>query len=137
MSNANDCGAAQKHGAVCWNELNVHDVERAKKFYSQTLGWSFEGMPMDGATYWIISSQGARVGGMFEMKGPELASVPEHWLTYIGVDDVDARLEKAKAAGATICKDAFEIPGVGRMAVLQQPGGAFVAWMTSKTPPSA
>ena len=136
MSNANDCGAPQKHGAVCWSELNVHDVERAKKFYSQTLGWSFEGMPMDGATYWIISSQGARVGGMFEMKGPELASVPEHWLTYIGVDDVDARLEKAKAAGATICKTAFEIPGVGRMAVLQQPGGAFVAWMTPK-PPSA
>ncbi|PWB89950.1 VOC family protein [Methylocystis sp. MitZ-2018] len=136
MSNANDCGAPPKHGAVCWNELNVHDVERTKKFYSQTLGWSFEGMPMEGFTYWIISSQGARVGGIFEMTAPELASVPEHWLTYIGVDDVDARLEKAKAAGATICKDAFEIPGVGRMAVLQQPGGAFVAWMTPAPQPN-
>ncbi len=29
MSNANDCGAPPKHGAVCWNELNVQDVQRA------------------------------------------------------------------------------------------------------------
>ena len=42
MSNANERGAAPKHGVVCWNELNVHDVERAKKFYSESLGWSFE-----------------------------------------------------------------------------------------------
>lgn len=132
MSNANECGTAPKHGVVCWNELNVQDAERAKKFYSQSLGWSFEGMPMEGFTYWIISSDDARVGGMFEMKGPEFEGVPEHWLTYIGVDDVNARLEKAKAAGATICKDAFDIPGVGRMAVLQEPGGAMVAWMTPK-----
>jgi predicted enzyme related to lactoylglutathione lyase len=137
MSNANECEAAPKHGVVCWNELNVHDVERAKKFYSQCLGWSFEAMPMEGFTYWIISSKGARVGGMFEMKGPEFEGVPERWLTYIGVDDVDARLQKAKAAGATICKDAFDIPGVGRMAVLQEPGGAFVAWMTPKPEPTA
>ena len=132
MSNADDCSAAPKHGAVCWNELNVHDVERAKTFYSQSLGWHFEGMPMQGFTYWIISADGVRVGGLFEMKGPEFEGVPEHWLTYIGVDDVDARLKKARAAGATICKDPFDIPGVGRMAVLQEPGGALVAWMTPK-----
>ncbi|TLG75594.1 VOC family protein [Methylocystis sp. B8] len=132
MSSANEPVARPKHGAICWNELNVHDVERAKKFYSESLGWSFEGMPMGGFTYWIISSHGARVGGMFEMKGPEFEGVPEHWLTYIGVDDVDARVGKAKAAGATICKDAFDIPGVGRMAVLQEPGGAIVAWMTPR-----
>ncbi len=51
MSNADDRGAAPKHGAVCWNELNVRDVERAKNFYSQSLGWDFEGMPMEGFTY--------------------------------------------------------------------------------------
>ena len=67
------------------------------------------------------------------MKGPEFEGMPERWMTYIGVDDVDARLQKAEAAGATICKDAFDIPRVGRMAVLQEPGGAFVAWMTPET----
>jgi predicted enzyme related to lactoylglutathione lyase len=72
------------------------------------------------------------VGGMFEMKGPDFANVPEHWLTYIAVDDVDARLKKATDAGAKVLKEPFDIPGVGRMAVLMEPGGATVAWMTPK-----
>ena len=49
-----------------------------------------------------------------------------------GAQNVDARLNKAVAGGAKICKDPFDIPGVGRMAVLAEPGGAVVAWMTPK-----
>ncbi|WP_363350040.1 VOC family protein [Methylocystis echinoides] len=120
------------HGVVCWSELGVHDVARAQKFYAETLGWRFEPMHMPDMTYWIIWSGEARVGGMFEMKEAVFENVPEHWLTYIAVDDVDARLARAVAAGAKICKDAFDIPGVGRMAVLAEPGGAIVAWMTPR-----
>lgn len=120
------------HGVVCWSELNVRDIARAQQFYADTLGWRFEAMAMPDMTYWIILSDAARVGGMFEMTGAQFNGVPEHWLTYIAVDDIDARLQKAVAAGAKICKDAFDIPGVGRMAVLAEPGGAVVAWMTPK-----
>ena len=127
---ANESGAP--HGVVCWSELGVHDLARAQKFYGETLGWRFEAMQMPDMTYWIIHSGAARVGGMFQMAGPQFTNVPEHWLTYIAVDDVDARLEKPVAAGATICKPAFDIPGVGRMAVLAEPGGAVVAWMTPR-----
>jgi uncharacterized protein len=123
---------AVPHGVVCWSELNVHDVARAQKFYADALGWRFEAMPMPDMTYWIIVSGETRVGGMFEMKAAQLDGVPEHWLTYIAVDDIDARLQKAVDAGAMICKEAFDIPNVGRMAVLAQPGGAIVAWMTPK-----
>ena len=120
------------HGVVCWSELVVRDIARAQKFYADTLGWRFEAMPAPDMIYWIIMSADARVGGMFEMTGPQFDGVPEHWLTYIAVDDIDARLKKAVGAGAKICKDAFDIPGVGRMAVLAEPGGAVVAWMTPK-----
>jgi hypothetical protein len=120
------------HGVVCWSELNVRDSTRARKFYADTLGWRFELMAAPGMTYWIILSGDMRVGGLFEMKGPDFEGVPEHWLTYIAVDDVDARLAKAVAAGAKICKEAFDIEGVGRMAVLAEPGGAVVAWMTPR-----
>lgn len=123
------------HGIVCWSELNVHDVARARKFYEETLGWRFEPMPMGGFVYWIILSGETRVGGVFEMQGPEFEGAPERWLTYIAVDDVDARVKKARAAGAQICKAPFDIPGVGRIATLAEPGGALVAWMTPK--PSA
>jgi hypothetical protein len=69
---------------------------------------------------------------MFEMTGAQFEGAPEHWLTYIAVDDIDARLRQAVAAGARLCKDAFDIEGVGRMAVLAEPGGAIVAWMTPR-----
>jgi predicted enzyme related to lactoylglutathione lyase len=43
---------------------------------------------------------------------------------------VDARAKKAVAAGATVMKEPFDIPGVGRIVILRQPGGGAVGWMT-------
>ena len=40
------------HGAFHWNELNTRDTEKAKRFYEETLGWTFEDMPMDFGSYW-------------------------------------------------------------------------------------
>lgn len=119
------------HGTFFWNELGTHDVERAKRFYAETLGWSFEAMPMPDRTYWIVKSGDQEmVAGIFDLSGPEYEKVPEHWMGYIAVDDIDARLKKAVAAGATIIRPPFDIPGVGRMAILNEPRGAMIAWMT-------
>ena len=64
------------------------------------------------------------------MKGPDFAEVPEGWMPYLAVDDVDARAKKATAAGATLMRPLFDIPGIGRIAILREPGGAGVGWMT-------
>jgi len=53
--------------------------------------------------------------------------------TVVAVDDVDARVKKATAAGATLMRPLFDIPGIGRIAILRQPGGAGVGWMTPAT----
>jgi predicted enzyme related to lactoylglutathione lyase len=74
-----------------------------------------------------------RVGGIFPMSGPEFAGMPEQWMSYIAVDDVDARAAKAVAAGAKIWRPAFDVPEVGRIVLLSDPGGAGIAWMTPKT----
>jgi predicted enzyme related to lactoylglutathione lyase len=119
------------HGTFHWNELVTHDVERAKRFYAATLGWSFEPMPMpDGGTYWLCKVGDRSVGGMFDLTGKGCADVPEGWLPYIAVDDVDARVAKAVKAGAQVMKPAFDVPGVGRIVMLREPGGAGVGWMT-------
>lgn len=123
------------HGIVCWSELNVHDVDRAKSFYSGALGWSFEEISPGGFPYWIIKSGQVNVGGMFHMQDPNFAGAPERWVTYIAVDSVDERLKKATALGAIICKAPMDIPGIGRIAMLKEPGGALVAWMTPSCPP--
>lgn len=119
------------HGAFHWNELMTRDIARAKKFYADTLGWSYDSMPMPGGgTYTLAVLDGKSVGGIFDISGPEYNGVPESWMPYIAVDDVDARVKKATAAGAKVMKPAFEVPGVGRIVILLEPGGAGVGWMT-------
>jgi predicted enzyme related to lactoylglutathione lyase len=119
------------HGSFHWNELMTRDVARAKAFYAGTIGWTFEPMPMPGGgTYWIAKAGDKPVGGLFVMDCPDLEDLPEQWLPYLAVDDVDARLAKATAAGARAMREPFDVPGVGRIAILREPGGAMVGWMT-------
>jgi predicted enzyme related to lactoylglutathione lyase len=118
------------HGSFYWNELMTRDVDRDKKFYADTLGWSFEGMPMPDGTYWVAKMGEQYIGGLFPLTSPQYDGVPIGWMSYIAVDDVDARVKKAQGRGATLMKPIFDVPGVGRIAVLREPGGAAIGWMT-------
>ncbi len=118
------------HGSFHWNELMTRDVEKAKKFYGGTIGWTFDGMPMPDGTYWVAKMADKPVGGLFTIGGPQFEGVPEQWMAYLAVDDVDARVAKATAAGAKLMRPIFDVPGVGRIAILREPGGAGIGWMT-------
>jgi len=118
------------HGTFYWNELMTRDIDAAKRFYGDTIGWNFEAMPMPDGTYWIAKSGGEAVGGIFPLTSPQFDGVPEAWMSYLAVDDVDARVKKAKSAGAKLMRPIFDVPGVGRIAILREPGGAGVGWMT-------
>jgi uncharacterized protein len=120
------------HGTFDWNELMTRNVERAKKFYADTVGWSFDAMPMPGGggTYWVAKMGDTPVAGILDVSSPEFGPVPESWMAYLAVDDVDARVKKAVAAGAKLMKPIFDVPNVGRIAILMEPGGAGVGWIT-------
>ncbi|MFA6265439.1 MAG: SRPBCC domain-containing protein [Pseudolabrys sp.] len=122
---------AKPHGKFVWNELTTHDVEKAKKFYAAALGWSFDAMPApNGSTYWTAKLGDQRIGGLFSLDPQTCADVPEGWLPYIAVDDVDARVRNAEKLGAKLMRPIFDVPGVGRIAILTEPGGAAVGWIT-------
>jgi predicted enzyme related to lactoylglutathione lyase len=118
------------HGSFHWNELVTRDADKAKKFYADTVGWTFDGMPMPEGTYWVAKMGDKPVGGLFTIGGPQWDGVPEHWMAYLAVDDVDARAKKAVAAGGKLMRPIFDIPGVGRIAILTEPGGAGIGWIT-------
>jgi len=119
------------HGQFHWNELMTRDVEKAKKFYAETMGWSYDAMPMPGGgTYTLAMAGGKPAGGIFDISGPEYKGVPESWMPYIAVDNVDERVKKATKAGAKVMKPAFDVPNVGRIVILLEPGGAGIGWMT-------
>jgi uncharacterized protein len=122
-----------RHGMFHWNELLARDVEAAKRFYKGAIGWSFTSMPMaDGGTYWLAHVEGREgpVAGIFSIADPQYKGMPDCWMPYLAVDDVDKRVAKAVKAGAKLMKPIFEVPGVGRIAVLMEPGGAGIGWMT-------
>ena len=120
------------HGTFVWNELQTRDVERSKRFYADTLGWTYKAMPMaDAGTYWIIRMGDAQVGGIFSITDPMFDGIPEHWFAYIEMDDVDTRIKKIAGAGGVIHRPPFDIPNVGRLAIVADSGGAVSGWMTS------
>jgi predicted enzyme related to lactoylglutathione lyase len=80
-------------------------------------------------TYTIIRSNGEMVGGMFKMEGDMFKDTPENWFTYVAVDDLDKRLKKAKEAGGAVLREPWDVPGIGRIAIVSAPGGGVQGWM--------
>lgn len=115
-----------KQGLFNWNELLTRDVEAAKKFYSEVLGWTAEDMPMgDMGTYVIFKADDEQVGGMMRIPPEaEKMGVPSYWGAYISVDDVDATAGKVAAQGGKVLVPPMDAEGVGRFATVQDPQGA-------------
>jgi len=119
MSTENNC---PKTGEFSWNELVSTDVASAKKFYPGLFRWHAESFPA-GADYTLFKQGDTMVGGLMKCPKPGL---PSHWLPYVTVDDVDASAAKAKGLGAQVVMEPFDVPTVGRIAVLLDPQGAAI-----------
>jgi uncharacterized protein len=114
----------KRQGMFSWFELMTEDVEGAKRFYADLLGWALKEYPMEeGESYWVVKAGDEEVGGIVKTP-PAAAGVPSHWGIYITVDDVDATAKKAERLGAKILVPPMDIPQVGRFATLQDPQGA-------------
>ncbi|HEX6049648.1 MAG TPA: VOC family protein [Gemmatimonadaceae bacterium] len=81
---------------------------------------------------WVAN--GVPIGGCMRLTEEMLArQVPPHWLAYIGTEDVHATVAKARSLGAQVYVEPFDVPTVGRMAVLADPfGAAFAAYKPDK-----
>jgi predicted enzyme related to lactoylglutathione lyase len=116
-------------GTFVWNELSTSDVEGAKSFYQTVIGWTVESMDMgENGTYYLLKEGDEMRGGLMSNANIP-GDPPPNWMGYIGVDDVDGTCEMAKAAGGQVLNGPFDIPNVGRMAVLMDPQGAVVSVM--------
>ena len=122
-----------QHGTIFWAELHVRDMAAAKAFYGAVAGWTYDTMPLTGGDgEYIIAKQGDRpVAGFLDMTLMDhLDNVPPHWLTYVAVDDVHASVAGLEAAGGRLRRPIFEVPNVGRIAIVEDAAGAVVALMT-------
>lgn len=118
------------HGHFYWNELMTTDVDKARDFYAKTLGWKYDEMPMPEGTYYVVKDGETPVGGVMAMPKEVPAGTLSHWFSYIAVDDVDKRVKALESAGGKVMRPAFDVPEVGRIAIVADPTGAMQGWMT-------
>ena len=113
-------------GDFIWYELMTPDGDGAKAFYDAVVGWDIsEGAPEYGGYRMIGRSDGGNAAGVLTLS-PEMlqAGVQPGWIGYLHVDDVDEAVRSIERAGGAVMKEAFDIPNVGRIAVVKDPQGA-------------
>lgn len=115
-----------------WYELMTDDLEGAEAFYKAVLGWNTEHWGPPGAPPYVIVKAGdTGVGGL--MKTPDhlkAAGAPSSWSGYIHAADVDDAVESLRKAGGTVHREPWDIPEIGRLAVVADPQGAVFIMMT-------
>lgn len=112
-------------GSVCWCELTAKDAERARRFYALALGWEPELKSLGPAgdyTYWNVPGESLSFAGMLEMS-PAWGDAAPTWTTYFKVGDCDETAAVAAASGGQVVLGPFDAPGVGRLAMLEDPAG--------------
>ena len=124
-------GICNEPNTYAWNELLDRDLATAKAFYSQVFGWDYEVSDMgEMGQYTVIAGgENGGLGGMMDMPDAVPAEVPNHWMVYFTVADAAATAAAATAAGGAVVDGPFDVPGVGRIAVLADPTGASFSLM--------
>lgn len=114
-------GVENEHGSMTWCEVNTRDSAAARDFYSKLLNTSPQ--KMEGVDYYYIMQRGeAMFHGVLQMDA-QWEGIPPHWMGYFQVDNTDAAIERAVAAGGKLAVPAFDME-YGRMAVISDPAGA-------------
>ncbi|WP_427129027.1 VOC family protein [Pseudarthrobacter sp. S9] len=124
-------GLADEPGAMIWSELQTDDTARAVPFYEAVTGCTSEPGPAgDLAEYTNFIVDGKPVAGA--MRQP-MEGVPPFWMTYFKVADVDRPAVRAHELGGQVHAPAFDVPGVGRLAVLADSNGAVFSVMAAES----
>ena len=117
-------------GAFCWYELTTRAVEASIAFYTGLFGWTTKDWPMDFGTYTLFLRGEEPVAGLMPMTGAEWVGIPNHWMPYVAVADVDERFVAVPGLGGGCCVPPTDLPDVGRFAVVNDPTGGVISMLT-------
>ena len=120
---------SRPHGTFAWNDLLTTDVEKAKAFFTATLGWTFEDFSLEGRPYFVIRSGDHMVGGLGGLESGDIETTQSYWIAFIEVTDIDKRFAIALEHGASAIRPPHDVEGIGRICVLRDPTGAAIGWM--------
>lgn len=104
-------------GRFVWHDLVTSDTAAAQSFYTKVLGWKTQSWEQD-PNYSMFAAASGPLGGTVSD-----ASGQPHWIGYLSADNLQATIDQATAAGASVVKEATPA-GTGEYAILKDPQGA-------------
>lgn len=125
------------NGKFFWYELMTSDPRAAIAFYGDVVGWTAQ--PFGGERtedpYNVVSGSAGPMGGIMSIPAEVKDSgMKPWWGGYIGSADVDADARRLVEAGGAVKRAPDDIPGVGRFAVMADPGGAAFMLLKGSSP---
>jgi uncharacterized protein len=113
-------------GTPCWIDYGAADMDAAKGFYTDVLGWTYAGGEPDYGGYLTCESGGRAAAGLAPQEDPQ---DPPRWTTYFATDDADASAAAITEAGGTIIVAPMDVGPLGRFAIARDPeGNPFGVW---------
>ena len=113
---------------VCHFAIHADDCERAKRFYEQAFGWSFE--PWGPPGFWLIeTSKGALRGALQQRRELVDGQGMIGFECTIGVADVEAAKSAIEAAGGTVTMQPMLLETVGTLLMFTDTEGNRVGAM--------
>src|ERR1700730_5116375 len=107
---------ANAHGRFVWYELMTTDMEAAKTFYADVVGWGTQDATMPGIAYSVFSAGETSVSGLRDLQEDARKSgLRPSWLGYVGVSDVDAAADRIKKLGGGVHVPPKEISHIHRL----------------------
>ena len=130
-------------GRFVWYELMTTDVDAARTFYTDVVGWSARDVSAPALPYTLFLPERTRIGEhscTWRDEATRSGALPR-WLGYVQVDDVDAAAGQVMALGGNVYIPPTNISGISRFAIVadaQKAVFALISWTMPWTePPSA
>ncbi|MFD7609423.1 VOC family protein [Streptomyces sp. NPDC059828] len=119
--------AAAPEGRPIWADAMFSDLEGAKTFYAEVLGWTFGESSSEYGNYTQAYANGKAVAAVVPpMPGQEGQS---QWCLYLASPDAAATAEKIRQNGGTVLMEPMQVGEFGTMCLAQDPGGVtFGVW---------
>ncbi|GAA3038302.1 VOC family protein [Streptomyces glomeratus] len=119
--------AVQPEGTPCWADAMFSDVEGAKRFYGDVLGWTFGESASEYGHYTQAYADGKAVAAVVPPRpGQEGQSA---WCLYFATADAAATARKVRDEGGEVLMEPMQVGDFGTMALARDPSGAvFGLW---------
>ncbi len=123
----------QTPGTFCWVELATSQTDAAKEFYKKLFDWTTADVPMGpDQFYTMFKIDDKEIAGGYK-QGDMEKGIPPHWNAYVYVMNANEIAAKVTSLGGKVIVPPFDAMESGRMAVLQDPEGAFFhIWQPKK-----